>query len=144
MTPLATEPLIRWDWVGDHASEIGSRLIEHVELTVIAIVIGFAISFPLAVLAHRRRWTYAPITWVAGVLYTIPSLSLFVILVPITGLSATSVEIGLVSYTLLILIRNTVAGLGSVPADAVDSARGMGFSSRQMLWHVEVPLALPV
>jgi osmoprotectant transport system permease protein len=142
--PLAAEPLIRWDWVGDHASEIGSRVIEHVELTVIAVVIGFAISFPLAILAHRRRWTYAPITWVAGVLYTIPSLSLFVILVPITGLSATTVEIGLVSYTLLILIRNTVAGLGSVPDDVVDSAGGMGFSSRQMLWHVEVPLALPV
>ncbi|MEO8423639.1 MAG: ABC transporter permease subunit, partial [Actinomycetota bacterium] len=69
---------------------------------------------------------------------------LFVILVPITGLSATTVEIGLVSYTLLILIRNTVAGLGSVPSDAVDSARGMGFSRNQMLWHVEVPLALPV
>ncbi len=144
MIPLAAEPLIRWDWIGDHASEIGSQVLEHVELTVIAVVIGFAISFPLAILAHRRRWTYAPITWVAGVLYTIPSLSLFVILVPITGLSATTVEIGLVSYTLLILIRNTVAGLGSVPSDAVDSARGMGFSRNQMLWHVEVPLALPV
>lgn len=144
MIPLAAEPLIRWDWVGDHASEIGSRVFEHVELTVIAVVIGFAIAFPLAILAHRRRWTYAPITWVAGVLYTIPSLSLFVVLVPITGLSATTVEIGLVSYTLLILIRNTVAGLGSVPEDALDSARGMGFSSRQMLWHVELPLALPV
>lgn len=144
MTPLAAEPLIRWDWVADHASEIGSQVLEHVELTVIAIVIGFAISFPLAILAHRRRWTYVPITWVAGVLYTIPSLSLFVILVPITGLSATTVEIGLVSYTLLILIRNTVAGLGSVPEDVVDSARGMGFSSRQMLWRVEVPLAFPV
>jgi osmoprotectant transport system permease protein len=144
VTPLAAEPLIRWDWVADHASEIGSRVLEHVELTVIAIVIGFAISFPLAILAHRRRWTYAPITWVAGVLYAIPSLSLFVILVPITGLSATTVEIGLVSYTLLILIRNTVAGLGSVPEDVVDSARGMGFSSRQMLWRVEVPLAFPV
>jgi osmoprotectant transport system permease protein len=141
---LAAEPVLRWNWVGDHAPEIGSRMLEHVELTLIAVVIGFAISFPLAVLAHRRRWTYAPITWVAGVLYTIPSLSLFVILVPITGLSATTVEIGLVSYTLLILIRNTVAGLGSVPADVADSALGMGFSSRQMLWRVEVPLALPV
>jgi osmoprotectant transport system permease protein len=144
MITIATEPLIRWDWIGDHGSEIGSRMLEHVELTVIAVVIGFAISFPLAVLAHRRRWTYAPITWAAGVLYTIPSLSLFVILVPITGLSATTVEIGLVSYTLLILIRNTVAGLGSVPADAVESAQGMGFSTRQMLWRVEVPLAVPV
>jgi osmoprotectant transport system permease protein len=142
--PLAAEPLIRWDWIADHASDIGSRLLEHVELTLLAVAIGFAISFPLAVLAHRRQWTYAPITWVAGVLYTIPSLSLFVILVPLTGLSVATVEIGLVSYTLLILIRNTVAGLASVPDDALDSARGMGFSSRQLLWHVELPLALPV
>ena len=144
MNLLAAEPLIRWDWVGDHLAEIGSRLIEHLELTIIAVVIGFAISFPLAVLAHRRRWTYAPVTWAAGILYTIPSLSLFVILIPITGLSATTVAIGLVSYTLLILIRNTTAGLAGVPADVVDSAVGMGFSTRQVLWHVEVPLAMPV
>ena len=69
MSVLAAEPLIRWDWVGDHLAEIGSRLIEHLELTIIAVVIGFAISFPLAVLAHRRRWTYAPVTWTAGILY---------------------------------------------------------------------------
>jgi osmoprotectant transport system permease protein len=142
--PLAAEPLIRWDWIADHAPDIGSRVAEHVELTLLAVAIGSAISFPLAVLAHRRRWTYAPITWIAGVLYTIPSLSLFVILVPLTGLSVTTVEIGLVSYTLLILIRNTVAGLAAVPDDALDSARGMGFSPRQLLWRVEVPLALPV
>jgi osmoprotectant transport system permease protein len=144
VTPLAAEPLVRWDWIADHASDIGSRVAEHVELTLLAVAIGFAIAFPLAVLAHRRRWTYAPITWIAGALYTIPSLSLFVILVPLTGLTVATVEIGLVSYTLLILIRNTVAGLASVPDDALDSARGMGFSSRQLLWRVEVPLALPV
>ena len=144
MIPLAAEPLIRWDWIADHAPDIGSRVAEHVELTLLAVAIGSAIAFPLAVLAHRRRWTYAPITWIAGVLYTIPSLSLFVILVPFTGLSVTTVEIGLVSYTLLILIRNTVAGLAAVPDDALDSARGMGFSSRQLLWRVEIPLALPV
>ena len=144
MTPLAAEPLVRWDWIADHASDIGSRVAEHVELTLLAVAIGCAIAFPLAVLAHRRRWTYAPITWIAGTLYTIPSLSLFVILVPLTGLTAATVEIGLVSYTLLILIRNTVAGLASVPDDALDSARGMGFSSRQLLWRVKVPLALPV
>jgi osmoprotectant transport system permease protein len=144
VTPLAAEPLVRWDWIADHASDIGSRVAEHVELTLLAVAIGFAIAFPLAVLAHRRRWTYAPITWIAGTLYTIPSLSLFVILVPLTGLTVATVEIGLVSYTLLILIRNTVAGLASVPDDALDSARGMGFSSRQLLWRVEVPLALPV
>ena len=139
----AAEPLVRWDWVGDHLAEIGSRLIQHLELTIVAVAIGFAISFPLAILAHRRRWTYAPVTWVAGLLYTIPSLSLFVILMPLTGLSATTVAIGLVSYTLLILIRNTAAGLAGVPADVVDSATGMGFSSRQLLWRVEVPLAMP-
>ena len=144
MTPLAAEPLVRWDWIAEHASDIGSRVAEHVELTLLAVAIGCAIAFPLAVLAHRRRWTYAPITWIAATLYTIPSLSLFVILVPLTGLTAATVEIGLVSYTLLILIRNTVAGLASVPDDALDSARGMGFSSRQLLWRVEVPLALPV
>jgi osmoprotectant transport system permease protein len=144
VTPLAAEPMIRWDWIADHGADIGAQVIEHIELTVIAVLIGCAISFPLAILAHRRRWTYAPITWVAGILYTIPSLSLFVILVPITGLSATTVEIGLISYTLLILIRNTVAGLGSVPADVLDAARGMGFSARQTLWRVELPLALPV
>jgi osmoprotectant transport system permease protein len=144
VTALAAEPLIRWDWIADHAAEIGAQVIEHIELTVIAVVIGCAISFPLAILAHRRRWTYAPITWITGVLYTIPSLSLFVVLLPITGLSATTVEIGLISYTLLILIRNTVAGLGSIPSDILDAARGMGFSARQTLWRVEVPLALPV
>ena len=81
----ASEPIRGWDWIGDHLDEVGSRLLEHLELTIIAVAIGFVISFPLAVLAHRRRWTYAPITWVAGLLYTIPSLSLFVILMPDHG-----------------------------------------------------------
>ena len=141
---LGAEPLIRWSWIGDHLGQIRTQVAQHVELTVIAIVIGCAISFPLALLAHRKRWTYAPITWVAGLLYTIPSLSLFVILLPITGISVTTVEIGLVSYTLLILIRNMVAGLALVPEDVKEAARGMGYSSGQMLWRVELPLALPV
>jgi osmoprotectant transport system permease protein len=138
------QTLIDWGWIGDHLPEIGSRLWEHALLTAIAVVVGLAISLPLSVLAYRRRLTYAPITWVAGLLYTIPSLALFVILVPVTGLSTLTVEIGLVSYTLLILIRNTVAGLDAVPADARDAARGMGLSERQLLWRVEIPLALPI
>ena len=140
----ASDPFVDWAWIGDHLDEVGSRVLEHVQLTLLAVAIGCVISFPLAVLAYRRRWTFAPITWVAGLLYTIPSLSLFVVLVPITGLSAVTVEIGLVSYTLLILIRNTVAGFDAVPADARDAAEGMGFTQRQLLWRVEVPLALPV
>jgi len=141
---LAAEPLVRWNWVGSHLDVVRSRFLEHIELTVLAVVIGFVISFPLAVYAHRHHRVYAPITFVAGLLYTIPSLALFVLLIPLTGLSVTSAEIGLVSYTLLILIRNIVAGLAGVPEDAKEAARGMGYTNRQLLWRGEVPLALPV
>jgi osmoprotectant transport system permease protein len=131
-------------WVADHLDEIGVRVLEHLQLTVLAVVIGFAISFPLAIYAHRHRRIYPPVTWVAGVLYTIPSLALFAFLVSITGLSVTTAEIGLVSYTLLIIIRNTVAGLDSVPADVKEAALGMGYSPTQLLWRVELRLAVPV
>ncbi len=132
-----------WQWIVGHRGEVGSRLLEHLELTVIAVVVGLVISFPLAVWAHRYRILYAPITWVTGLLYTIPSLALFVILIPITGLTVLTAEIGLVSYTLLILIRNIVAGLSGVPDDVKEAARGMGHTNRQLLWRVELPLALP-
>lgn len=141
---LGAEPLIRWRWVFDHVDQIWARLLEHVQLTVLAVAIGFAISLPLAVYAHRHRRAYAPVTFVAGLLYTIPSLALFVLLLPFTGLTTTTAEIGLVGYTLLILIRNTVAGLDAVPADAKEAALGMGYTRRQLLWRVELPLALPV
>lgn len=137
-------PLFEWDWVADHLSEIGQHTWEHVVLTVIAVVLGLLISFPLGVFAFRHRRAYAPITWFTGLLYTIPSLALFVILVPIFGLSRTTAEIGLVSYTLLILIRNIVAGLDGVPEDTKEAALGMGYTRRQLLWKVELPLALPV
>ena len=137
-------PLFEWDWVVDHLDEIAQRTWDHVVLTVIAVVIGLAISFPLGVFAFRHRRAYAPITWFTGLLYTIPSLALFVMLVPVYGLSRTTAEIGLVSYTLLILIRNIVAGLDGVPADTKEAALGMGFTRRQLLWKVELPLALPV
>ena len=141
---IAAEPLIRWDWIGAHLDEIWARTLEHLQLTGLTLLIGFAISFPLALLAHRHRRIYPPITWVTGVLYTIPSLALFVTLLPITGLSVTTALIGLVAYTLLILIRNTVAGFDGVPEDAKEAARGMGYTRRQILWRVEVPLAMPV
>jgi osmoprotectant transport system permease protein len=137
------DQLIRWDWVRTHGNEILLRLSQHIRLTVIAVAIGLLISFPLAVFAHRHRAAYAPIAWVTGLLYTIPSLALFVIFIPITGLSTTTAEIGLVSYTLLILIRNIVVGLSGVPEDVKDAARGMGYTNRQLLWRVELPLALP-
>jgi osmoprotectant transport system permease protein len=132
-----------WEWVVEHLDLIGSLLLDHVILTALAVGIGLAISFPLAVLAHRNRRLFPPITWVAGILYTIPSLALFALLVPFTGLTKVTAEIGLVSYTLLILIRNIVVGLDGVPEDTKEAAQGMGYTDRQLLWRVELPLALP-
>jgi len=142
MTP--DEPLVRWEWVGSHAGEIGFRVGEHLELTAIAVVVGLVVAFALSFAALRIPRLYPPITTVTGILYTIPSLALFASLVPYTGLSVLTAEIGLVSYTLLILIRNIVSGIRSVPADVRDAARGMGYTPRQILLRIELPLALAV
>jgi osmoprotectant transport system permease protein len=139
-----TEPLIRWIWVTDHLDEIVSRGLQHIYLTVVSVVIGFAISFPLAVLASRHRRVVAPITWVTGVLYTIPALAFIFLLLPATGLSLTTVVVPLIAYNLLIVFRNTLAGFDGVDADVKEAAVGMGLSKRQLLWRVEVPLAMPV
>ncbi|HAF09241.1 MAG TPA: quaternary ammonium transporter [Chloroflexi bacterium] len=138
------EPLVRWDWVAGHLDEIAQRLLEHVELAAIAVGVGFVIAFGLALLIVRRPRLESPITFVTGTLYTIPSLALFVLLIPYTGLSVLTAEIGLVSYTLLILIRNIVGGIRGVPADVLEAATGMGYTPRQRLWRVEMPLALAV
>lgn len=141
---MTEQPLVDWSWVVRHLDDVWAQLVEHVELTVIAVVVGFLISFPVGIYAFRHRRAYPPITWITGLLYTIPSVALFVLLIPFTGLSTTSAEIGLVSYTLLILIRNIVAGLDSVSSDIREASIGMGLSARQLLWRVELPLALPV
>jgi osmoprotectant transport system permease protein len=107
----ADESFFRWGWVVDHLDDIWDQTAEHIMLTVIAVTVGLAISLVLSLIALRYRRTYSPITWTTGILYTIPSLALFAFLVPITGLSVLTAEIGLVSYTLLILIRNIVAGI---------------------------------
>ena len=139
MTP--GEPLIRWDWLARNMPVIGQRLLEHVQLTAIAVVVGFLISFVIGILVARRGSLYPPVTWITGVMYTIPSLALFALLVPFTGLSLLTAEIGLVSYTLLILIRGIVSGIRSVPDDVRDAAIGMGYSPWELLWRVELPLA---
>ncbi len=133
----------RWDWVLDNRADVWLALGEHFYLTLVAVAFGFLISFPVGVYAYRHRRAYGPIAGVAGILYTIPSLALFAALTPITGLSTTTAEVGLVSYTLLIIIRNVVGGLDGVSDDVKEAARGMGYTSRQMLWKVELPLALP-
>jgi osmoprotectant transport system permease protein len=138
-------PIIDWSRVfGSLRPELIERFWEHLMLTVFAVLIGFLISFPLAIWAHRHRKVYGPITAVTGLLYTIPSLALLVLLQQYFGLTTTTALIVLSSYTLLILIRGMVSGLAGVPADSKEAAQGMGYSSRQMLWRVELPLALPV
>ena len=132
------------DWVRDHWDDtLGPALLEHVRLTAIAVGLGFAIAFAAALVARRLRWFEAPFGLFSGFLYTIPSLALFQLLVPVTGLTLTTVEIALVSYTLLILFRNILTGLHGVPPEVLDAARGMGFTPREMLARVELPLALP-
>jgi osmoprotectant transport system permease protein len=136
--------LIDWGWMADHLDELAGRLVQHVGFTVVTLVIGFGISFLFAVWAVRQRWVYAPITLAAGILYTIPSLALFAALVPVTGLSLYTALIPLVLYTLLIFVRNTVAGFDAVPVDVLEAADGMGYTRGRRLQSVELPLALPL
>ncbi|HWL65681.1 MAG TPA: ABC transporter permease [Actinomycetota bacterium] len=139
-----TPAFFRWDWILDHTEEVYLALGEHFYLTLLSVGVGFLISFPVAVFSWRHRRVYGPITLAAGVMYTIPSLALFALLIPFSGaFSTTTAVIPLIIYTLLILIRNIVAGLDSVDEDVRDAARGMGYSRRQLLWKVELPLALP-
>ena len=138
------EPFIRFDWIVDNLDGIGQRIGEHLVMVVAAIGIGFAVSFGLALLARRFRRMYGPILAVTGTLYAIPSLALFVLLIPLTGLTLTTGIIALVLYTLLILVRNIVVALDGVPPDVIEAANGMGFSPSQRFWRVELPIATPV
>jgi osmoprotectant transport system permease protein len=131
------------EWIWDNFERYVDPFWEHVYLTVVAVAIGFLISFALALLAYRRRWLIGPIVNVTGILYTIPSLAVFFLLLPITGRGTTTALIALVAYTLLIIFRNVLAGLDNVPEEAKDAGRGMGLTRRQLLWRVELPLAVP-
>ncbi len=118
-------------------------LVQHIELTLIAVGIGFGIAFLLALVGFRWRVFDAPLGGLTDLLYAIPSIALFQLLVPLTGLTVTTVEIALTSYTLFILYRNILSGLRAVPEDVLESARGMGFTRLQTFLRVELPLAAP-
>lgn len=144
----AANCLVANDWVcGEYFRTRGQDLVDatlqHIGITVAAVVIGVLIAFPLAVLAHRRRAFAAPVLAVTTLFYTIPSLAMFSLLLPLFGLSAALVITGLVLYSLTILVRNTLAGLDAVPEEAREAATGMGYGPWRLLWEVEVPLALP-
>ena len=136
--------MIDWGWIADHLPAIAGRTAQHVEFAAIALALGFAVSFALAIVAVRARRLYPLIASVSGVLYTIPSLALFASFVPVTGLTLVTVEIPLVIYTLVIYVRNIVAGFDSVPADVIEAADGMGYTRNGRLARVELPLAVPL
>ena len=131
-------------WLGDHLDELVYRTLQHLWLASIAVVVGLVFSFVLAVIAVRRRATYGPILAVTDILYTIPSLAIFIALIAVTGISLVTVEIPLVMYTLIIYVRNIGAGFDSVEPDVLEAADGLGYSGAQRLWRVEVPLAIPL
>jgi osmoprotectant transport system permease protein len=130
-------------WIADNLDRYVDPFLQQVVLVVVSVAIGFVIATALALIAHRRRWLVGPIIGVTGVLYTIPSLAAFFLLQPITGRGKVTAIIALVAYTLLIIFRNVTTGLRGVPAEAKDAGRGLGFTENQLLWKVEVPLALP-
>jgi osmoprotectant transport system permease protein len=141
---LPGQQLIDFGWIAGHLDSIGQRIVQHLQLTVVPLILGILISLVLAIWAVRQPRVYAPITAVTGLLYTIPSLAAFAVLRPIFGLSLLTALIPLTTYTLLILVRNFAAGFTSVPAEILEAAEGMGYTRRQRLFRVELPLAVPL
>lgn len=131
------------DYVFDNADGYVDPLLEHLLLVLVSVVAGLILAIALAVISHRRGWLVPVFLGGTGVLYTIPSIALFLLLLPITGRGSTTAIIGLTLYTLQIIYRNAVVGLNNVPASARDAGRGMGMTQRQLLWKVEMPLAMP-
>lgn len=138
-----TQRWLWWDWIGRNTELIRHALWIHIELTFLSVALGLAISIPLGLYGQRHRRFLAPIIGVTGVLYTIPSIAAFALLIPYFGASNTTVLIPLVAYTLLILVRNVVSGLDAIPAEVRDAAEGMGYSPRARFLRLELPLALP-
>jgi osmoprotectant transport system permease protein len=135
--------LFCFNWARDNIDRYGTPTLQHLEIVVFSIVIGFVVAFGLALLAHRRRGLQPPLLAATGVLYTIPSIAFFFLLLPLTGFGRDTAIIVLAAYTLQIIYRNTMLGLANVPASVKDAARGMGFTNRQILWRVELPMAIP-
>ena len=132
-----------WDWARDNIDRFGAPTLQHLQIVVPALLIGFVVAFALALISHRTRWLQPPLLAATGVLYTIPSIAFFFLLLPLTGLGRDTAIIVLAAYTLQIIYRNTILGLDNVPTSVKDAARGMGLTPRQILWKVELPLAIP-
>lgn len=131
-------------WLLRNWDQVLTGLYEHIVISLSALVIAFVIAFAIGLLAARRESVYRAALAVSGFLYTIPTLAFLALLIPIVGLGKTNAIVVMVCFSLLILIRNIAAGIRGAPPEVVDAARGMGMSSAQVLWKVEVPLAMPV
>lgn len=147
-TPIADNCMVRNEWIcpeylTSRSDLLTEALVQHVWITVVSVVIGLAVALPLALLARRYPKLEATVVGTTTAIYTIPSLALFALLVPFSGLSATTVITGLALYSLTILVRYIVEGLHAIPADVIEAARGMGYGTRRLLLTVELPLALP-
>lgn len=141
---MRDRPLVDWAWVVGHLDDIAERSLQHLQLAILAVAAGFVISMTVGVLVARRPRVSAAVIGVSGVLYTIPSIAAFAALVPITGLSTLTALIPLTAYTLLILLRNIVAGLTGVAPDVLETADAMGYTRRARLLRIELPLAVPL
>lgn len=139
----ARNPLIRWEYVVDEWDQIQAAIVEHLELTVLSVALGFVVASAMAALALRYDWTTSLVTGFAGFIYTIPSIALFALLVPYFGLTRPSAVIPLAGYTLLILVTNIIAGFRSVPPSVREAADGMGLTPIRRVFTVELPLAMP-
>jgi osmoprotectant transport system permease protein len=139
----APNPWFDFSYVVDNWDTIVGYLGEHVRLTIGAVVLGSAIALPLALLARRSRYIAGPVLATSTIIYTIPSLAMFAFLFPFTSISSRTVLIGLTLYSLVILVRQFLAGLQGVPDDVREAARGMGYSRLGLLWRIDLPLALP-
>ncbi|MEU1042168.1 ABC transporter permease [Streptomyces sp. NPDC005551] len=140
---LVANDWICGEYVRSRSQELTDATVQHVWITVVSVAIGVVVAFPLALLARRFRAFAGPILGLTTVLYSVPSLAMFSLLLPLFGLSASLVVTGLVLYSLTILVRNILAGLHAVPEEAREAARGLGYGSARLLWEVELPLALP-
>ncbi|MBT2509361.1 ABC transporter permease [Streptomyces sp. ISL-98] len=148
MTAPPDDCLARNEWIcGEYLSTRSEILLDavaqHLQLTVVSVLLGLVLAVPLAIAARRKRWAAGPVLGVTTVLYTIPSLAMFSLLLPVYGLSASLVVAGLVLYSLTLLVRNILAGLRAVPEETRQAARGMGYGQVRLLLAVELPLALP-
>lgn len=140
---MAANPWFSWTYLVENAGTLWEYTAQHALLTLEAVAIASAVAVPLGVLVARSRWLSGVVIGTAAVLYTVPSLALFAILAPLLGIGRTPVLIGLVIYALLVILRNTVAGIDGVDPAVLDAARGLGYGRLQVLWRVSLPNALP-